>query len=145
MEAVILSGLQGVGKSTFCHDRYRDTHVYINYDMLKTRRREGQLLSSCIEARLSFVVDATNPTAADRARYIAPSKRAAFRIIGIEFQASVEFALARNATRTGKARVPDVAIYATAKRLQHLAAHEGFDEIWIIRPECGGTRLVRLE
>ena len=40
MEAVILIGIQGAGKSTFYKDRFFNTHVRINLDMLKTRHRE---------------------------------------------------------------------------------------------------------
>jgi hypothetical protein len=41
--------------------------------------------------------------------------------------------LARNARREGKARVPDVAIYATAKRLVPPTRVEGFDELMCVR------------
>ena len=43
MEAVILIGIQGSGKSTFYRERFFDTHVRINLDMLKTRQREKLL------------------------------------------------------------------------------------------------------
>jgi len=38
MEAVIFVGLQAAGKSTFYRERFFDTHVRINLDMLRTRR-----------------------------------------------------------------------------------------------------------
>ena len=47
MEAVIFSGLQGAGKSSFYLARFFTTHVRINLDMLKTRRRERMLLDAC--------------------------------------------------------------------------------------------------
>jgi predicted kinase len=68
MEAIILAGIQGAGKSTFSRDRYWDTHIRINYDMLRTRHREKLLIEACLEAKQSFVVDATNPLMADRER-----------------------------------------------------------------------------
>ena len=37
MQVVILIGIQGSGKSTFCRKRFFDTHVRINLDMLRTR------------------------------------------------------------------------------------------------------------
>ncbi len=131
MEAIILCGPQGAGKSTFCHERYWNSHVRINYDMLRTRRRESILLAACIEARQPFVIDATNPTAADRARYLQPAAQAGFRLVGIEFRIAIATALARNAQRTGRARVPEKAIWATAKKMEPLAFAEGFDEIWL--------------
>lgn len=137
LEAVVLSGIQGAGKSTFCRRYYTDTHIRINYDMLRTRRREHILLTACIEARQPFVVDATNPTADDRARYLQPAAQAGFYLIGIEFVVPIADALTRNAHRSGKARVPDKAIRATRNRLERLSFDEGFDEIW--RVEIFGT------
>lgn len=144
MEAVILCGVQGAGKSTFCHERYRDTHIRINYDMLRTRHREQLLLTACLAARQPLVVDATNPTPAERARYIAPCRQAGFRIVGIEFQVETALALARNAQRTGKARVPERAILATAKKIRPLQLDEGFDEIWRLTPDDAGRMQLNL-
>jgi predicted kinase len=144
MEAIILCGLQGAGKSTFCRERYWDSHVRINYDMLRTRHRESILLSACIAARQPLVVDATNPTAEDRARYIVPCKQAAFRIIGIEFRVSTEFAIARNARREGRARVPEKAIWATAGKFIPLSLAEGSDEIWLATAAPDGIQLMPL-
>lgn len=41
MEAVILCGIQASGKSAFYSERFFHTHVRINLDMLRTRRRES--------------------------------------------------------------------------------------------------------
>jgi len=131
MEVIILSGIQGAGKSTFCRERYWDTHIRINYDMLRTRHREKLIFSACLDARQSVVVDATNPTVEDRKRYIAPARAAKFRIVGFEFQVPVELAIERNASRSGRQLVPAKGIYATAAKMQPLMYEEGFDEIWI--------------
>lgn len=141
MEAIILSGIQGAGKSTFCRERYWDTHIRINYDMLRTRHREWLMLAACIEAKQAVVVDATNPTAADRRRYIEPARAAKFRIVGIEFQIPVELAIERNASRPKKKPVPEKAIHATVAKMQPLMFEEGFDEIWIARVSRGGIVL----
>ena len=138
MEVIILSGIQGAGKSTFCRERYWDTHIRINYDMLRTRRRERLIFAACIEARQAVVVDATNPTVEDRKRYIEPARAAKFRIVGIEFQVPVELAIERNASRSGKQLVPAKAIHATAAKMQPLMYEEGFDEIWIAQVSRDG-------
>ncbi|HWE94100.1 MAG TPA: hypothetical protein VG269_09070 [Tepidisphaeraceae bacterium] len=39
MEAVIFCGVQGSGKSTFFRERFFDTHLRLNLDMLRTRHR----------------------------------------------------------------------------------------------------------
>jgi predicted kinase len=39
VEAVILIGIQGSGKSTFFKEKFADTRVRINLDMLRTKNR----------------------------------------------------------------------------------------------------------
>ena len=74
MEAIIFIGIQGAGKSTFFKERFFDTHVRINLDTLRTRRREEILLNACLQSRQPFVVDNTNPLPADRSRYLGPAR-----------------------------------------------------------------------
>jgi predicted kinase len=131
MEAVVFTGLQGSGKSTFYKERFFSTHMRINLDLLKTRHREKRLLELCLETQLPFVVDNTNPDRADRARYIAPSAEAGFRIVGYYFQSRVEACLRRNSDRVD--RVPEAAILSTAKKLERPATVEGLDELWYVR------------
>ncbi len=129
MEAVIFIGGQGSGKSTFYRETFLDTHVRINLDMLRTRHREKLILEACIAGQQSFVVDNTNPTPADRARYIAPARVAGFRMIAYFFSTPMSEALRRNNLRKGKQRVPPVAIAGTFKNIQRPTLEEGFDEI----------------
>jgi hypothetical protein len=44
----------------------------------------------------------------------------------------------RNATREGRARVPDVALHATAKRLERPVPEEGFDALFYVRASSAG-------
>ena len=60
MEAVLFIGIPASGKSAFFKERFFDTHVRINLDMLKTRRRESLILRACLEGKQSFVIDNTN-------------------------------------------------------------------------------------
>ena len=99
MEAVILIGIQGSGKSTFCRERLFHTHVRINLDMLQSRHRETILLTACLNAKQPFVVDNTNPTREERARYISAARAARFKVIGYYFQSQVREALLRNELR----------------------------------------------
>ncbi len=46
MELLLFIGGQASGKSTFYHQRFRDTHLRINLDMLRTRHREAILLKA---------------------------------------------------------------------------------------------------
>ena len=146
MEMILFIGAQGVGKSTFFHENFRDTHLRINLDMLRTRHREQGLIEACLAFKQRFVVDNTNPTVEDRARYIAMARAAGFSVHGYVFDAPYEDLLARNATRAGKARVPDAAIRATLKRTQAPTLAEGFDTLCRVAPQPDGTfTLTRIE
>ncbi len=76
MEMILFIGGQAAGKSTFYQQCFRETHLRINLDMLRTRQREAILLEACLRMKQAFVVDNTNPTPEDRQRYI-PLARAA--------------------------------------------------------------------
>ena len=138
MQAVILIGIQATGKSTFYRERFFNTHIRINLDMLKTRHREALLLRACLEANQSFVVDNTNPTRAERARYITAAQEAGFLVVGYFFESRLQDALARNRTRTGPAQIPEKGIGGTARRLELPGLAEGFDKLFFVRIENGG-------
>lgn len=133
MQAVIFIGIQASGKSTFCRDRFFNSHIRINLDMLKTRHREKILFQACLKAKQPFVVDNTNPTREDRARYLGPAKDCGFRIVGYYFQSELEDCKRRNAQRTGKARIPIPGIAATYKKLILPSYEEGFDELYSVK------------
>jgi predicted kinase len=142
MEAVIFTGVQAVGKSSFYQERFFRTHVRINLDMLKTRHRERLLLAACLEARQPLVVDNTNPTIRERAPYIAAARAAGFAVRGFYFQSKVEDCLARNASRAAGQRVPDKAILGTYRRLEVPSFEEGFDRLLYVRLGEGGQFIV---
>jgi hypothetical protein len=119
MEAVILSGVQGSGKTTLYRDRFIETHVRVSMDLVRTRAREAALLTLCLQTRMPFVVDNTNPTVADRARYIGPSRDAGFKVIGYLVEGDGR-----------SVRVGPVTAAATARRFVRPAPEEGFDELW---------------
>ncbi|HEX9940838.1 MAG TPA: AAA family ATPase [Thermoanaerobaculia bacterium] len=132
MEAVLLVGIQGAGKSTFYQQRFFDTHVRINLDMLKTRYRAEILLHACILAKQPFVVDNTNVLASERAKYIAPAREAGFRVVGYFFPVPVRHAIGRNQKREGKKKIPVQGILGTHKRLQPPSREEGFDRLYCV-------------
>src|SRR5690348_8137522 len=135
MEAVLLIGIQGAGKSTFYCRRFFDTHVRISQDLLKTRHREARLLHLCLDTGQPFVIDKTNPTVAERARYIAAARAARFRVVGYFFEPDARGSFARNRTRTKP--VPPAGLFGTLKRLQRPQLAEGFDELFVVRLEGG--------
>jgi len=142
MELVILVGLQAAGKSSFYRSRFADTHTIVSKDLLRNSRnrqiRQMALIEQALRRGESVVVDNTNPRAEDRLPLIALGKLFGARIVGYWFADGLSECLRRNALREGRARVPDVAIYATARKLEHPLGAEGFDAIFSVRlAECG--------
>ncbi len=139
MELVIFIGLQAAGKSTFYVQQFRDTHIRINLDMLKTRHREKVLYHSCLKAKQSVVIDNTNPTVIERTRYILPAKEHKFQVIGYYFSPDLESCLQRNQIR--ERVVPNVGIFATYKNLQKPTYTEGFDKLYEVSLKEGLFRI----
>jgi len=142
-ECVILVGLPGAGKSTYAR-RHLASHEYISKDAFPPsakdkQQRQQALLRAALAAGRSVVVDNTNPTPADRAPIIAVARDLGARITGIYIEATTREALARNAGRTGRAKVPNVAIFTCAKRLVPPTLGEGFDALQTVRVEDGSA------
>jgi predicted kinase len=141
MELVILVGLQGAGKSSFYRSRFAGTHQHISMDLLRNNRRPArrqlQLLEEALQAGHSVVIDNTNPTPLDRAPLIALGRAYGAQVVGYSLEAPLKDCLQRNRQREGKARVPDVALYATVKKLQPPGLEEGFDRLFRVRLEEG--------
>ena len=81
MQLVLFIGVQASGKSTFYRQRFAESHLRLSLDMLRTRFREAILFDACLEAKQPMVIDNTNPSRQERARYILPAKAAGFEII----------------------------------------------------------------
>jgi len=143
MEAVILIGIQGAGKSTFYRGRFFDTHVRVSLDLLKTRHRERTLLEACLATGQPLVVDNTNVTAAERARYVTPAKASGFRVVGYFFVPDPKGSRERNDRREGRRRVPPAGLYGTLKRLEPPSTAEGFDELFTVSLSPAGEFLIK--
>jgi len=96
------------------------------------QRRQEQLVEAALAAGRSVVVDNTNPRAADRAAIIDAASRHGADAAGYFFPTEARDALRRNRMRTGRARVPDVAIFATRKRLEPPTYDEGFNRLYTV-------------
>lgn len=133
MQLVVFTGIAAAGKSTFFRERFIDTHVRINLDMLRTRHRERLLFEACLHAKQPVVIDNTNLTAQERARYIDPARVAGFEVVGYYFRSVIEESLERNAARSGSQRIPDRGVMGGAGRLQLPDLSEGFDQLYYVR------------
>ena len=145
MQTIIFIGIQGSGKTTFYAKRFLKTHLRISLDMLKTRNKERQFVQLCLATGQKFVVDNTNPTIAERKKYIEAAKEARFEVIGYYFNTPLAEALERNSRRLGKEAVSAIGIRATAKKLQLPVYEEGFDTLFEVLPGLGTVEVVNLK
>ena len=128
---VLMIGIPGSGKSTFCDEKFPGWRV-ISRDILRTRHREEQLLADTVASRLSCVIDNTNVSRAERAKFIAAGKAAGYRIVGYYLRSNIDECLKRNALRTGRARIPDAGVRGRAAQLESPGYAEGFDELFYV-------------
>ena len=137
MDVVIFIGLQASGKSTFYRTYFAATHGYISKDVLqhnkRPQRRQMQLLEEALREQRSVVVDNTNATVEVRKPLIEMGRLYGAKIIGYYFESEVRQCIERNKQREGKAKVPDVAIYVTAKKLVRPSYEEGFEQLYNVR------------
>ncbi|MBO0752665.1 MAG: ATP-binding protein [Bradyrhizobiaceae bacterium] len=141
MEMIVLIGLQAAGKSTFCRQRFAGTHVLVSKDLLRNNRNPGRrqrrLIEDALRAGHSLVVDNTNATREERAELVGLGHEHGAMVTGYYFEPWAKGSLERNSLREGKARVPDVAIFATMKKLVRPSYEEGFDRLFRVRTAEG--------
>ena len=146
IEVAILVGLPGAGKTSFYRARLAGSHVHVSKDVLghgkDTGRRQLELVAQALRERRSVAVDNTNPRAEDRVPLVALARAAGARVVAYVLDTTPKESAARNRTRTGRERVPNVAVFVTAKRLQPPTAAEGFDAVYRVRAEGGGFDVV---
>lgn len=138
MELIILVGLQASGKSTFYSTHFAATHEYVSKDLLlksknmNKNQKQAERIESAFQEQRSIVVDNTNPTIQDRLPLIDLGRRYGATIIGYYFQPDVSSSRKRNMQRTGKAQVPEKAIFITAHKLMPPSYVEGFDTLYYV-------------
>lgn len=137
-ELIVFAGLQASGKTTYYRAHLSATHVHVSKDLMTNARnrdeRQFREISLALAEGRSVVVDNTNPTPADRAPLIALGRAYGARVVALYFETTVKDSVVRNRLREGKARVPDVALFVTAKKMVPPTVAEGFDEVRVIPP-----------
>jgi predicted kinase len=143
LELVVFVGLQGAGKTTCYRCCFAGTHEHVSKDSWPNarhrQRRQLRLIDQALGAGRSAVVDNTNPALEDRLPLVAAARTHDAVAVAVWLPASVGECLARNLRRQGRARVPEVAIFSTARRLRPPSIQEGFDRVQIARMTVAHT------
>ncbi|MCG5219993.1 ATP-binding protein [Streptosporangium sp. KLBMP 9127] len=136
LEVAILVGLQGSGKSTFYRQALEATHVHVSKDDFRKarhrQRRQLRLIHEALEQGRSVAVDNTNPSPEEWRPLIDVAAEHGARVTGYWFPPDVDGSLARNAVREGRARVPEVGVFATLGRLRRPRPDDGFDRLFTV-------------
>jgi hypothetical protein len=146
-EIVILIGLQASGKTTFYRQVLAGTHEHVSKDNFpnarKRQRRQLRLIDEALAAGHDVAVDNTNPSPQQWQPLIEIARGRGARVVGYWFPVDAPGSLERNAARDPGARVPDVGMYATLKRLRRPSVSDGFDELYAVRFDGRGGFDVR--
>lgn len=133
MQLIIFTGIPAAGKSTFYQRYFYHSHLRINLDMLKTRHRERLIFEAAIASKTKIVIDNTNPSIEERARYIPIAQAAGYAIVSYYFDTDLKSTIERNEQRTGKAKIPIAGIKVKWHQLHMPSMVEGFQEVYRVR------------
>lgn len=146
LELAILIGLQASGKSTF-RRRFLGDYVVVSKDDFRNarnrQRRQMRLVNEALAVGRCVVVDNTNPSRHEWEPLLEAAHAHAAAAVGYWFPPDLSGALARNAARRDRDRVPDVGLYATLKRLRRPQLSDGFDRLYEVRFDGRGGFMIR--
>ena len=137
----MLIGFPGSGKSTYAKKLAEKGVIVVSSDELRedkmtqiNDKKVFQKMRNIIKENLllgkDVVADATNVTASKRASFLNELYKIPCKKIAIWVKRDVNVCIEQNSNRENK--VPNVAIYTSAKRFIEPSLDEGFDEIMIV-------------
>ncbi|MFC6062989.1 ATP-binding protein [Streptomyces ochraceiscleroticus] len=144
----VLVGLQGSGKTTFYEQHLAARHALVSKDRFPRSARNKQarqmrLVAEALAAGRPVAVDNTNPTPEEWDPLIAMGHAYGAPVTAYWFPPDLAGSLRRNAAREGRARVPDVGVRATWRRLRRPSPADGFDAVLEVRFDGQGGFTVR--
>ncbi|MFP8964387.1 AAA family ATPase [Streptomyces nanhaiensis] len=147
-ELAVLVGLQGSGKTTFRARCLPAEYTVVSKDLFPRsarhrQRRQMRLVEEALERGRPVVVDNTNPSPLEWAPLIAAGRAYGARVVAYWFPPDVPNALARNAARQGRERVPEAGFFDTLRRLREPRRSDGFDAVREVRIDGRGGFEVR--
>lgn len=148
MDVAVLVGLQASGKSTFYRECLSGRYGLVSKDLFprSARDRQGRqmrLVEEHLAAGRPVAVDNTNPSPREWAPLVELAHAHGATATAYWFPPDVAGSLWRNAAREGRARVPDVGVLATLKRLREPSPADGFDAVRQVRFDGRGGFEVR--
>jgi predicted kinase len=147
VDVSIMVGLQASGKSTFCRQVLAHDHVVVSKDDFPNarhrQRRQMRLVNEALAEGHSVAVDNTNPSPDEWQPLIAAAHALGAAAVAYWFPPNLTENKERNAIREGRARVPEVGLYATLKRLQRPTPAHGFDRLYTVSFDGAGGFRVR--
>lgn len=142
VEVAILIGLQASGKTSFYRVALAATHAHVSKDNFpnarRPQRRQLRLIDEALAEGRNVAVDNTNPSPEEWQPLIMAARQHGARIVGYWFPPDLPGSVERNGVREGRARVPEVGLYATVKRLRRPGRHDGFDELFAVNFDGDG-------
>lgn len=135
-EVVLVCGLPGAGKSTWCREKLEESHVVVSKDRMprssRKQARQDREIRAAVALGRAVVVDNTNLTRAARAPVIQIAVEVGGPCRAVVLATPLDVALARNAARTGDARVPDGIVRQMARDWEPPSSDEGLLEVlWV--------------
>ncbi len=137
-ELVVMVGLQGAGTARSqgpgASSRAVGGEGVLSHWPRARRRetRQQRVVAGLLADGRSVVVDNTHPSPAERAPLVAVTRAAGVPVRAVWLDTPEDVARARNATREGPARVPEVGLAATRSRFTPPSPDEGFDRVDVV-------------
>lgn len=128
MEMVILVGIAGSGKTTWC-EKALPHHAHISLDNIKqhSRNTEGQMVDSELQNGNNVVIDDTNLTRDIRKRHIAAAQKYEARVNAVFFDIDIDTVRRQNLKRDKK--VSGYVLDEQKRQLEKPSEEEGIDFI----------------
>ncbi|MGP4052464.1 AAA family ATPase [Streptomyces sp. 2A115] len=143
VEVAVLVGLQASGKSTFYEQCLRDRCALVSKDLFPRgargkQARQMRLVEQALVAGRSVAVDNTNPAPEEWRPLMDAGHAHGAVVTAYWFPPDLAESLRRNTARAGRARVPDIGIHTTLKRLRRPSLGDGFDAVLVVRIDGRG-------
>ncbi|MDH6223463.1 ATP-binding protein [Streptomyces sp. MJP52] len=147
-DVAVLVGLQASGKSTFYVRCLAHRYALVSKDLFPRRARGKQSrqmrqVAEALEAGLPVAVDNTNPGPQEWGPLIEAGHAHGATVTAYWFPPDLAGSLRRNAARADVARVPDVGVRATFRKLRRPTTADGFDAVLEVRLDGRGGFDVR--